>query len=83
VAKFIIGAIVLFVIYKLWQNANPKFAGLVATGWGGGNLYGNMPGLLDPRAIVGQATGAAIYQGNNNAQPFAPGNTTNNGSAGG
>jgi hypothetical protein len=77
--RYLIPATILVGGYLIWRSRQTPYAGLVSSGWGG-NAYGNLPGLFNPRGIVGMPVGANPPAPPGN--PFGPSTTTNGGSSG-
>jgi hypothetical protein len=43
--------------FVYWWTHRNKYAGLVSAGWGG-NTWNNLPGLINPSAVVGYGMGS-------------------------
>jgi hypothetical protein len=65
------------VVFWIVTKTRPRYAGLVATGWGGGPT-GFLPTVVNPGATVGQGPTPNAFGGP--GVPYGPSRTTNQGS---
>lgn len=81
--KWILLAVVIFAGYRWYKMSNPQYAGMVASGWGGGNAGFNLPGVFNLKAIVAGPTAVGGVAFAPPGVAYGPSSNTNNGSAGG